>query len=572
MGVQSVSFPALGTGKMGVADVVRAMLDGIEKFASGSTSPVKNINIVTDDASNLHVFLDMDTGDAEEVGRLSNGTVVSLIHGDITTDSSDVIVAPRGLVFDAVTRKSPQTVKDLFMLFGVPNPVADLAAGGQLLCRRVYAVSVPPRSPSQTDDDCVRTIQNIVQQCLYLADASGYLSIAIPAIGTGGLGYSNRQTAVAVVEASKAFATEYPFPNLRHIKVIVVDGYRISDFQQEHQALSRGRSKEEPRKSKQKKKILKTFSAGEEDLGLVTVFATSCSTCQSVHTALREVVSRYCLDIYEDIENIPEGFDINEIHTLAARSGVAFGFDVQSGKEGTAKLTLSGFKPDVKAIHTTILQRLNKALKDEADAATCERILVQCRWCWQSDDGLFQPYSDEATVKIETAREAGETIVKISSNEIEYEIDIPNLVQKSFGRKTRKIIRKEMVSDAALPASWTDPGGGRKDSDLYVHKLLPSDPEYQTVYQAFVTSGGSGVVVSIERVQNPMLYRRYLLEKEILQKRRQKEISLGTACLEVKAFYPTNENSVDRIVNNGFNRSQVRLSRGKRFPVCVAYH
>ena len=483
LGVRSVSFPALGTGRMGMADVVaaKAMFDGIDKFDSNGSSPIANVNLVIFDKPKLPAFqqeqanrasLGADDGDdiVSLSGKiqLSNGTIVSLEQGDVTSDSSDVIVSPTGVVYSAVARKSPQTNNDLSAKYsGTPNPVADLSAGGQLCCRRVYAISVPSRSRSSSDDQCIRTIQNIVGQCLNLANVSGYSSIAIPAIGTGGLGYSNRHTAAAVIEASKAFAAKSPSPSLRHIKISVFDAHRISDFQQELQTRATGRkggflqkvasgfrsigsavgslfgSGQESAKPRRKRRILKSFSAGEEDLASIAVFATSRSTCGSVHAMLREVINRFCVIIPEDIEKVPEGFDASELKTIAAKSGVALKFDVQSSREGMAKLTLSGFKEDVTAVHTTVLKRLNKALKEEADAAIKERILEKGRWCWQEDDGSFKPYSDEATVKIETAREAGESTVKISHNGVEYEVDIVNLVQKASGRKTRKITRED---------------------------------------------------------------------------------------------------------------------------------
>ena len=496
---RSVSFPALGTGRMGMADVVaaKAMFGGIDKFASSGSSPIANVNLVIFDKPKLPVFqqeeanrssLGVDDGDVivslSGKIQLSNGTVVSVEPGDVTADNSDVIVAPTGVVYSAVTRKSPQTNSDFAAKYsGTPNPVADLSAGGQLLCRRVYAISVPSRSSGSSDDQCIRTIQNTVDQCLSLANVSGYSSIAIPAIGTGGLGYSNRHTAAAVIEASKAFAAKSPSPRLRHIKISVFDAHRVSDFQQELQARSTGRksgllqkvasgfrslgnavgsffgSSYESAKPKRKRRVLKSFSAGEEDLASVAVFATSRSTCQLVHSMLREVVNRSCVSKCEDIEKVPEGFDTNELKTIAARSGVALKFDVQSGKEGIAKLTLSGFKEDVTEVHTTVLKRLNKALKEEADAATKERILEKGRWLWQDDDGSFKPYSDEATVKIETAREAGESTVKISHNGIEYRVDISNQVQTARGRKPRKITREDKFRQSQSKAPLELPVG-----------------------------------------------------------------------------------------------------------------
>ena len=119
--------------------------------------------------------------------------------------------------------------------------------------------------------------------------------------------------------------------------------------------------------------------------------------------------------------------------------------------------------------------------------------------------------------------------------------------------------------------SWFDPTGVGKDYDAYMHKLRPSNLEYMTVKLAFVISGSGGTILSIERVQNPKLYRSYVQEKQHIQKRRQREINSGSACLEVKAFHGTSENAVDQIVNNGFNRSYAGSATGKGFQIQIAY-
>jgi O-acetyl-ADP-ribose deacetylase (regulator of RNase III) len=612
---RSVSFPALGTGKLGMADAVaaKAMFDGIEKFASTGSSSVSNVSIVIFDAPRLPIFQQekakrsvIDESDEEIIAafsdkfQLPNGTVVSVEQGDITADGCDVIVAPTGVVYSAVVKKSQQTDNDLHTRYGgTPNPVADLVAGGQLLCRRVYAVSVPSRSRNSSDDQCIRAVQNVVEQCLNLANSSRFASIAIPAIGTGGLGYSNRHTAAAVIEASKAFASKSSSPSLRHIKISVFDSHRVSDFQQELQVRSTGRksggflqkvasgfrsfgaavgslfsSDHRPTKPKRTKKPLKSFSEGEEDLASVTAIAASRSTCQSVHSMLRKAVKDNCISTTEDIDKVPEGFDASELKTIAAEFGVALKFDVESDKSGTAKLTLSGFKDDVRDVHTRVLQRLNKAFKEEAESATKERILEKGRWLWQEDDGSFQPYSDEATVKIETARENGESTVKISHKGIEYNVDIANQLQTARGRKSRKIRKEDKFQPGegmSLPQTWINPGNSQQEYDLYIHKLQPSDSEYQTVHTAYTSTGGPVTVLSIERVQNPKAYRRYLQEKADLNRRRQQQIATGAACLDVMAFHGTSEASVQQIMSNGFNRSYAGRAAGKAFGAGVYF-
>jgi O-acetyl-ADP-ribose deacetylase (regulator of RNase III) len=477
LNAQSVAIPALCTGRMGMSDAVaaKAMFDGIDKFSSTGNSSILEVSVMIFDAPRFPVFqleqarrsgIDVDDGHGEAMMplsdsiQLSNGTIVSLKQGDVTADSSDVIVAPTGVVLSAVAKKSQQTHSDFSTQYiRTPFDVADLSAGGQLLCRRVYVISVPPRSLGISDDQCILTIQNIIEKCLTMADKSKYSSIAIPAIGTGGLGYSNRHAAAAVIEAAKSFAVKSRSPSLLHIKIAVFEGHRISDFQQELQGRATARKggffqtvatrilnffsgDEENAKPKRKRKILENFAAGTPDIASVAVIATNRSVCQKAHSMLQKAVKDACKDTDVDIEMIPEGFDTNELKTIAAKFGVSLKFQVKPDKEGKGKITLQGFKEDVSEVKSTILMLLNKALVDEADAANKERILERGRWLWEEDDGTFKQYSDEQTVRIETARERGESIVKISLNGVEYDVDIAKQIQTAPGRRARKIRRE----------------------------------------------------------------------------------------------------------------------------------
>ena len=109
-----------------------------------------------------------------------------------------------------------------------------------------------------------------------------------------------------------------------------------------------------------------------------------------IQTILRDVFSRFCVSKCEDIENVPDGFDTNELETLAASSGVNLKLYVRSREEATAKVTLSGFIEDVTAVYSTVLQQL-KSLKEETEYFSKECILEQSS---KSDYGSLQPYSD----------------------------------------------------------------------------------------------------------------------------------------------------------------------------------
>lgn len=113
-----------------------------------------------------------------------------------------------------------------------------------------------------------------------------------------------------------------------------------------------------------------------------------------------------------------------------------------------------------------------------------------------------------------------------------------------------------------IPASWVDPGGKGHEYEVHKVKLTSSDPEFTAVHQAFSSTGGTGTIVCIERIQNPKLYKMYVQERQHMAKRRQKEIQSGAARLEVLGFHGTKAEVVNPIVSGGFNRSYAGLSAG----------
>ena len=120
-----------------------------------------------------------------------------------------------------------------------------------------------------------------------------------------------------------------------------------------------------------------------------------------------------------------------------------------------------------------------------------------------------------------------------------------------------------------LPSFWVDPNGGGHDYPLYKHKLAPTDPEFIKVSQAFTSTGGAGRITCIERIQNPKLYRSYIQEKQHIAKKRNKEIQLKTAFLELPGFHGTNTQAIEQIISAGFNRSFAGSAVGRLFVYSI---
>ena len=104
-----------------------------------------------------------------------------------------------------------------------------------------------------------------------------------------------------------------------------------------------------------------------------------------------------------------------------------------------------------------------------------------------------------------------------------------------------------------LPNYWApmlpDPQTGKADSPLV--NLTSDLPEYWDVARQFQLTVKDQIITSIERVQNPLLYRMYMLKKEKMN-----EVS-GGQNNEKKLFHGTEAKNVVKINSHGFNRSFV---------------
>ena len=79
--------------------------------------------------------------------------------------------------------------------------------------------------------------------------------------------------------------------------------------------------------------------------------------------------------------------------------------------------------------------------------------------------------------------------------------------------------------------------------------LSPSSPEYQGIQNKFATSGGNRTILTIERVQNQMLYRTYIVRKQEMDREN------GRTDNERQLWHGTNSKNIKSINEQGFNRS-----------------
>ena len=96
-----------------------------------------------------------------------------------------------------------------------------------------------------------------------------------------------------------------------------------------------------------------------------------------------------------------------------------------------------------------------------------------------------------------------------------------------------------------LPDNWKPMTPQQKVLNV---QLDPASPEYQDVLGKFLATAGGINVLKIERVQNPLLYRSYMVQKQAMDKS-------NSGKNEQQLFHGTDGKNITAINTQGLNRS-----------------
>ncbi|XP_013401660.1 poly [ADP-ribose] polymerase 14 isoform X2 [Lingula anatina] len=133
-------------------------------------------------------------------------------------------------------------------------------SGGNLKCKRVFHGSCLNWSASGSEE-CLR---KLVKTCLFTADKGNYTSIAIPAIGTGNLGFPKDVVARVMYEEIAKFSTSKPETTLREVRLVVYDKDHatLAAFKDEIRQLKRGRGRKPRRRGKESNEDISSERSG----------------------------------------------------------------------------------------------------------------------------------------------------------------------------------------------------------------------------------------------------------------------------------------------------------------------
>ena len=502
-GVTSIAFPALGAGALGYPPKVVAsvMISTVQNYfqtnttslravkfvifmdntyqefqsflASQSTVPV-SMNMPVSVPQNVHStyqpapssFIPPSSSSpsasqpSSEVFKTSNITV-EIMCGDITDDDSDAFVnttqsdlhLASGAVSKAILSKAGQAMQQSCSLYVQQygqldeGKVCVVQATGQLKCKEVFHIVAPNTKRANA-------LNHTVMLCLKQAEHNKLRSIAIPAIGTGGLSYKPSVAAQGMCEAVIEFGITQPV-HLQHIRIVIFlkDMHQvfvkkfneISSKQSTHSQPSLlyryvshamsyftgGRSNTRSSHDKiEKPEVVErsytppivegyytpplsygaqpttsiSVSCPHSSSVQIKVFAEDEKGVKEAEDQLLDIIDQHCEALPVDDTRImnlrPD--HVSQLTQKANEHNVSIEVETE-----LSRIQLRGGKNDVQIVKAEIdriLHELDREkMKFEADATAADLMQKKIKWQYQSDDEKFEDYDAQANYRIEQA-------------------------------------------------------------------------------------------------------------------------------------------------------------------------
>ncbi|XP_025094887.1 poly [ADP-ribose] polymerase 14-like isoform X2 [Pomacea canaliculata] len=497
------------------------------------------------------------------------GLHVTIKQGDITEEHVDAIVNSSNTKLD-LTRGAVSTILKAkcgeALELECSSKLADMVqhktvvtAAHNLKCKHiVHLDALFYRQLSDWEKAYTAVLQE--------ADKIGLSSLAVPALGTGTLGLSASDSAQAL---AKAIVTrKQTWMTLQRVAVVLYDSPTVRTFtevlrREENQDTVQTLSSKD--KDVRKKSI---FQRAKEKLGCIFkpkrdpvpdvlklyIFAASHTKTEEFRKYLYEFVdAKYENKEINDLERLsPEEFE--EIEEMCKS------FKVELQKNAKGAVVLKGMSEDVERTREMI-----RVLVKEQERQHQEDVMANVvQWCFFQEKATGterKAFGKRENLLIEEAYQTFQKDQKKDSVEISLEEDdafVVHFTENKIYSKLNpsdglKIMRREIIKDGVssvslLPEEWEF--HEEEEDAVKLVNLVNGCDEYKTVHENFSrTAEGTFSILSIQRIQNSVLYKQYMAKKDQMDKQNKGMES------EKILWHGTSLNAIQYINRYGFDRS-----------------
>ncbi|KAL6080764.1 hypothetical protein STEG23_013954 [Scotinomys teguina] len=595
MSLQSIGFPAIGTGTLGFPKPEFAKLIISEVLRHSSKRHSKTLQEVQfllhpQDHENIQAFSDefdkrsngnlsaTDEDTQGFYGSLSSPTLgvhemnigpilFQVATGDITKEVADVIVNSTSNTFNlkagvskAILEGAGQSVEKECAVLAQQNSEYIITKGGLLGCKSIIHVI--------GGNDVKKSVSCILEEC----EQRNYSSVCLPAIGTGSAQQDPDVVAKAIMDAIEEFIQKKPVQAVGKVKVVIFQPHILNIFYDnmkdregssaapQSSVLSKiasffGYSKQAPPKQKtlvlEKKTEQTVFHVCGADAGSV----------ESTITWIQALITEEQLAYTSDDECIRD-FDEKEYKKLnELQKRLNIGIDLDQKKP---LMRVVGISRDVVEARDEIEDliksiRLVKEKENQADY-----VLEFVEWQYIDNSGTHN-FDKIANMQLEDAQKAKHKSVVVKIKNQDFTVNLStNTATGPQGQSFT--VQRHVKTEAEIPAHWSD----MKQQTLLVVSLQTSDPEYNMVAAKFNQTCANFVIEKIERIQNPGLWSKYQTNKKIMAEKN------GHGKNEKQLFHGTEASSLPHLNSHGFNRSYAGKNatcygQGTYFAVDASY-
>ncbi|KAK7828030.1 hypothetical protein U0070_013656 [Myodes glareolus] len=592
LSLQSIGFPAIGTGNLGFpkSEFAKLIISEVLKFSSKNhpkTLQEVQFLLHPKDIENIqefsHEFDKRNHGNASDTqgfyGSLSSPTLglhemnigpilFQVATGDITKEAADVIVNSTSKTFDLKSGVSkailegagPSVEKECSVLAQQNNNEYIVTEGGSLRCRSIIHIV--------GGNNVKRSVSCVLEEC----EQRKYSSICLPAIGTGSAQQDPDAVAKAIMDAIEEFIQKTSVRTVKKVKVVIFQP-RFLDVFYDNMKVREGSSA--PPQPSLLSKISSFFGFPKHALHKQntlflekkierTVFQVCGKDEDSVERTISWIQNLITQEqhSYRSDDECVRDFgekEYKKLNELQERMNIVIEMD-----QNIPLIEVAGISRDVIRARDEIENliksiRLAKEKKNQSDY-----VLTFVEWRY-IDNKVIQCFDKTTTIQLEDSWQAKQmsTVVKINNQDFTVNLR----TNMATGPQGQSITVQRILKDSSeIPSNWSDMGHKK----LLVVSLQTSDPEYKMVASKFHQTCQNFNIEKIKRIQNPALWKKYQANKTVMDEKN------GLESNEKQLFHGTEASSILHLNSHGFNRSYAgknatRYGKGTYFALNASY-
>ncbi|XP_069886170.1 protein mono-ADP-ribosyltransferase PARP14 isoform X2 [Dipodomys merriami] len=598
LSLQSIGFPAIGTGNLGFPKTVFADLIISEVLKFSSNNQLKTLQEVQfllhpTDHENIQAFSDefskrkngipsdkaSKAADAQDfygavsspnlgVYEMKIGPILfQVASGDITKEVADVIVNSTSNTFNLRTGVSkailegagPDVQMECSRLAQQKNNEYIVTEGGLLNCKKIIHVV--------GGYNVIKSVTCVLKEC----EKFNYSSICLPAIGTGSAKQEPDKVAEAIIDAIEKSVQKGLIQSVKKVKVVIFLPQLVDVFYANMKKREGSQASQPSVMSKIASflGISKQSSKNQKPLILerkteVTTFRVCGKDASSVDNTIswiqKLIEEEQCLYTSED-ECIKD-FGVKEVQKL---NGLQRNLNINISLDQTRPLIkILGLSRDVMKARDEIEEMIKSFRLAKEKESHAESISEFIQWQYE-DNSTFHNFDKITNLQLEHAKKAKDKSTVVKINNQDYTLNLNTCI--ATGPNGQSLMVQRLTKpEVAIPANWSD----MKQQNLCVVELQPGDSEYNKVADKFNETCSKFIIEKIERIQNLGLWNSYQAKKKTIDAKN------GHQKNERLLFHGTDINSVPHVNENGFNRSYagknaVCYGKGTYFAVNANY-